>query len=746
LVVIKSITILKNMTELLRILMLEDSQTDVELILRLLKKEKLHFESRIANDKTAFIQALDQFKPHIVLADNSLPQFNAADALAIVRQWSLHLPFVLVTGTVSEEFAADIIKMGADDYILKDRLNRLPAAIEASLKQNHAAREKHEAELRLIQSEENYRTLVERVSDAFIALDKDWNYTYMNKRTGEMIGRNPADLIGKCVWDEFPDAVGSATYKAFQRAMEEQQYVCNIDHYPRLNLWQENHIYPSPDGLSIFIRDISDQKRAEHELQTARDRLFFHIENSPLGFIEWDEKLRIQSFSKRAAEIFGWTEEELSDHGDNGLSMLYKDDLGWLTDMSRQMRPGEIRRSSQQHRNFTRDGRTIWCEWFNSVSKSHTGATVVMSLVQDITERKQAEENLRKSEIKLKEAQVIANISNWEVDIAANVHSWSEGMFEIFGFDKHKVQPSAEAFLSVMHPDDVEFVRNEIQQAFMTLKNSSLNFRFVRQDGSIGYGNSKWKYELDEQGNPARLYGILQDITRQKEAENELRDTNRQLHSLSAHLQNIREEERIHIAREIHDELGQQLTGLKMDMSWLGKQLENSGPVINEKISGIIALLDETVRSVRRISSNLRPSILDDLGLIAALEWHSQEVEKRSEVKVDFVTDMQEPELPVAIATGIFRIYQEVLTNAIRHANAHQITSSLQLKDHRLVLEVKDDGQGMDETLIRNKKTLGLLGIKERTFLLGGKFDLQTAPGQGTMIQVSIPWPVQIQP
>jgi signal transduction histidine kinase len=225
-----------------------------------------------------------------------------------------------------------------------------------------------------------------------------------------------------------------------------------------------------------------------------------------------------------------------------------------------------------------------------------------------------------------------------------------------------------------------------------------------------------------------------------------LRDTNRQLHSLSAHLQNIREEERIHIAREIHDELGQQLTGLKMDMSWLGKQLENSGPVINEKISGIIALLDETVRSVRRISSNLRPSILDDLGLIAALEWHSQEVEKRSEVKVDFVTDMQEPELPVAIATGIFRIYQEVLTNAIRHANAHQITSSLQLKDHRLVLEVKDDGQGMDETLIRNKKTLGLLGIKERTFLLGGKFDLQTAPGQGTMIQVSIPWPVQIQP
>jgi signal transduction histidine kinase len=154
----------------------------------------------------------------------------------------------------------------------------------------------------------------------------------------------------------------------------------------------------------------------------------------------------------------------------------------------------------------------------------------------------------------------------------------------------------------------------------------------------------------------------------------------------------------------------------------------------------MIDLVDETVKSVRRISSNLRPSILDDLGLIAALEWHSQEVEKRAEIRVSFHADMTEPELPVAIATGIFRIYQEALTNAVRHANAHEINSSLRLKDNCLILKVKDDGRGMDLAVTATKKTLGLIGIKERTFVLGGKYHLKSEPGKGTEIQVSVPF------
>jgi signal transduction histidine kinase len=176
-----------------------------------------------------------------------------------------------------------------------------------------------------------------------------------------------------------------------------------------------------------------------------------------------------------------------------------------------------------------------------------------------------------------------------------------------------------------------------------------------------------------------------------------------------------------------------------MDVYWLNRKLGKKDDEIQEKLDGIIELIDDTVKSVRRISSNLRPSILDDLGLIAALEWHSHEVERRSDIRVHFKTTLSEQAITVDVATGIFRIYQEALTNAVRHANAHEINSSLQLNDNALVLRIKDDGKGIDHKEETNTKTLGLIGIKERTFVLGGKYELKSEPGEGTEISISIP-------
>jgi signal transduction histidine kinase len=176
-----------------------------------------------------------------------------------------------------------------------------------------------------------------------------------------------------------------------------------------------------------------------------------------------------------------------------------------------------------------------------------------------------------------------------------------------------------------------------------------------------------------------------------------------------------------------------------MDVSWLNKKLGAKDEIVKQKMNRMMEVIDETVKSVKRLSSNLRPTILDHFGLIAALEWHSEEVAKRAEIKVNFITDVAESDIPVAMATGIFRIYQELLTNAVRHSNAHVITSSLWLKDKHLILKVKDDGQGMDLEIAGAKKTLGIIGIKERTFALGGKYFLQSEPGMGTEVQISIP-------
>jgi signal transduction histidine kinase len=211
-----------------------------------------------------------------------------------------------------------------------------------------------------------------------------------------------------------------------------------------------------------------------------------------------------------------------------------------------------------------------------------------------------------------------------------------------------------------------------------------------------------------------------------------------QLRELSDHLLNIRETERTKIAREIHDELGQQLTILKMDLSWLNQKLKKCGDAgVLQKTGDALMVLNETIRSVRRIATELRPSMLDDLGLIEAMEWQSKEFEKRSGIQIIF--DSGESYLPVDndVATSLFRIYQEALTNIARHANAKTVLSKLQVMNDQVILTIADDGAGFDMQTLAIKKTLGLLGMKERTLMMGGRFEINSKPGEGTTIIVT---------
>lgn len=214
---------------------------------------------------------------------------------------------------------------------------------------------------------------------------------------------------------------------------------------------------------------------------------------------------------------------------------------------------------------------------------------------------------------------------------------------------------------------------------------------------------------------------------------------NEELRELSAHLQHIREEERMHIAREMHDELGQFLTGLKMDIAWLNKKLSNdaSNAANREKLGEMTKLVDEAVVFVRKLAAELRPSILDDLGLIAALEWHSREFSRRFNIDVNFSTKNPELKTSNAIATGLFRMYQESLTNVARHAEAKQVNAVLELLNNEIHLSITDDGKGFDTN--GKRKTLGLLGMKERAMMIGGKLDIVSQPGHGTTIYITVP-------
>jgi signal transduction histidine kinase len=225
-----------------------------------------------------------------------------------------------------------------------------------------------------------------------------------------------------------------------------------------------------------------------------------------------------------------------------------------------------------------------------------------------------------------------------------------------------------------------------------------------------------------------------------RRAEEQLRQSHEQLRALSVYLQSVREEERTRIAREVHDELGQALTGCKLDLSWIASKLPRELKSLIEKTRALTSHIDSTIQTVRRISAELRPGVLDHLGLVAALEWQANEFQNRTGIKCDVRTNLRDTLLDQDLSTTLFRIFQETLTNVIRHAGATQVTVNLKEEDSRITLEVKDNGRGIAQSEVSNGKSMGLLGMRERAALLGGIFRIgRLARGNGTRVSVSIP-------
>jgi signal transduction histidine kinase len=216
-----------------------------------------------------------------------------------------------------------------------------------------------------------------------------------------------------------------------------------------------------------------------------------------------------------------------------------------------------------------------------------------------------------------------------------------------------------------------------------------------------------------------------------------LKESEDKLRRLAAHLISVREEERAHIAREIHDELGQVLTGIKMEVGWLAKRLTE--PQLLEKTDSMSKLIDSTVQTVRKIATGLRPEMLDDMGLVAAIGWQAKDFQKRTGVRCRVKLPPETTKLDIDVATTAFRIFQEILTNVARHSRATRVDIDLGVTDEQVSLEVHDNGVGIAESDLHGRKSLGLLGMHERALLFGGEVSITGSPGHGTRVAVTIP-------
>ena len=229
------------------------------------------------------------------------------------------------------------------------------------------------------------------------------------------------------------------------------------------------------------------------------------------------------------------------------------------------------------------------------------------------------------------------------------------------------------------------------------------------------------------------------DRAERRRTEERLKKSHEQLRALSVYLQHVREDERIRISRQVHDELGQALTGLKMDLYWLSSRLPRQLRAVREKTKTMSNHIDSTIQTVRRISTELRPGILDDLGLVPALEWQASEFQKRTGIKCEVASEVAESILDEELNTAFFRIFQESLTNVLRHAGASRVNVRLWEQDGNLFMEVKDNGRGITDAELSNTRSIGVLGMRERAALLHGELTLTGVPGHGTTVRVRIP-------
>ncbi len=1105
--------------------------------------------------------------------------------------------------------------------------------------------EKKEAQRKLQQLTDNLEVEVqrkaielnavfERITDAFIALDKDWNYIYVNPKAAEMHGRRIEELIGFNIWELHPKQVGGEFYAALMEASKTMKPLRRELIFPETGQWFEDLIYPSPDGVSVYYHDITEEKLSELRLQEAHDKLNSHISNTPMAVLEFDRNLNVVQWSKKAIEIFGWNENEVHNTGFSIYDMIYSSDLASITEVV-ELLFKEGKNEALDIRNITKDDRIIYCEWYFSIIKNQTGTMGIMALVHDITERRKAELALHETESRFRslveESMVgvyiiqegkftyvnprLAEIFGYEVDEVQNkktvldfvceydrekvdfnirvrmygikksmhymfdalhksgkilnvevygtflmyrgdgavigtlidvternkylrmleasefelktlnerfelvskatkdaIWDWdikldriqgNDTFYQLFGLsdnrslkfydfqqrlhheDVERVQHNQEEALrnkevfineefkfrttnneyrtfidrayiiynelgephrmlgamqdvteqrlaenrvlmektlsdsvinslpgvffifnragkilrwnknlelitgyshnevSGMNPvffqpeEDRDSMVSTIQQAFalgeftkearlQTKNNEQLDFylsgmlihyegeiclmelgvdlsekiraqkqlreseekfrllveqasdgifisdhkgRFImvntsasmmtgystnellqlkfsdilfredqtplkldeeelktgipiietlmkHKDGHFVYVESsgkhlsggrfqaiirdisgrkkaeeairvsEYKYRLLFEQNPMPMwmlslpdknflavndaaidfYGysrkefehmnirdirpwkefppdfepmhfdginnsgirdhkkksgeyvkvnvlahdiiyqgqqakleLANDMTEKLRAEEELKNSHEQLRQLATHLQTVRESERTHMAREIHDELGQQLTGLKMDISWIGKKIPEQEIVLKEKINETIELVDDTVKTVRRLATQLRPSILDDLGLVAAMEWQSEDFQKRSGIETHFNSSINNIEIPDIMATSIFRIYQESLTNVMRHSKASKVGAALSINEGLLILQIIDNGVGYNAIDINGKNTLGLVGMKERTIMMDGTFEIDSKPGKGTTVKIEVP-------
>lgn len=436
--------------------------------------------------------------------------------------------------------------------------------------------------------------------------------------------------------------------------------------------------------------------------------------------------------SPAARRVLGYPAEQLL--GQRLDDLVHPEDLAGVVTAFALARDGDDTHSTTM-RLRAADGNWRWCEAFcRGVESEHTGELEIHAAIHDVSKFKQIEKAIERVAREWRSTFDAAQDAILMLDRQARIIRVNLATTRLLGCDFAELlgQPLKQVIqdrLDLVDPFGVDRAWEQRGQ--------------VRREVQLD-GNGRWlRSTIDPvAGNGGEMTGaivFLADISTEKQADVRLRETLEQLRRLSSHLQVVREEERKSIAREVHDELGHALTALKMEIAWMGRQLGDTNPDLQDHMGSITSLVDQTISTVRRISSELRPPVLDDLGLDAAIEWLAEDFQARTSLPVRVRLPESVDNIRGERAISAYRIVQEALTNAARYADAGQVEIDWNQDDVNIRLEIRDDGKGFDPGALRPTGGFGLLGMEERARDLEGELVLESRQGSGTAIRLTFP-------
>ena len=603
-----------------KILFVEDLESDYDVMRFSLRQANfaLSPETRRVEDEAGMRAALAEVQWDVVVSDYQLPRFTPELALALARATQPDIPFLIVSGAVGEDTAVKAMQSGADDYVMKHNLYRLPTAIENAIKAAGIRVERTRAVESLLASENYLRTLITASPISIIALDGSRKLTLLNAAAEKMFPQLPR-FLGK-----IPDLA-------------------------------------SADAQALF-----DHIAATH---AAGGSLTQHAAH-------W-----VQNDGTTSELVFSTA----------------------------------------------------------ALTQGQNTGTVVFAV--DVTELKNAEAARRESESRV--TAISENLPGvlfrlvFHVDQGQTFVPYvSAGARELFGIAPEDFGADPARFMNLFDTSTQEDIRQAVSASLQSGHTLQGQWKIVRPDGS-----SRWIHlsaSVRDESSGGRLFdGIITDVTALKNAELELSGSREELRQLTAHMEVLKEEERRAIAREIHDDIGSTLAGLKADAAWLKKRLSDDA-LSCEKLDDMSQLVDGAVQTANRIIQALRPGILD-YGIGPALEWQAKEFAARMGIDVQFESNQEDVSVDLEQSAALFRVFQEALTNISKYAGATEVKTVLFATPTSITLEIRDNGCGLADGDLAKASSFGIRGMMERARSLDGWIDISGRSGHGTTVMLSIP-------